>query len=66
MIPTTPCLEDADAGVKVGDAEYRAYPGKGAGLNNPSLRVAFFALRHDQDAQTRMTVFASDQCFSRP
>jgi len=52
--------EDVEAGVKVGDAEYRAYPGKGAGLNNPALRVAFFALRHDQDAQTRMTVFARD------
>jgi murein DD-endopeptidase MepM/ murein hydrolase activator NlpD len=52
--------EDADAGVRVGDSEYRAYPGKGSGLANPALRVAFFALRHDQDAQTRMTAFARD------
>jgi len=52
--------EDVEAGIKVGDTEYRAYPGKGAGLANPIMRVAFFALRHDQDAQTRITAFARD------
>ncbi len=52
--------DDVDAGVKVGDDEYRAYPGVGAGLANPALRVAFFALRHDQDARTPMLAFARD------
>ena len=52
--------EDVNAGVKVGDDEYRAYPGKSVGLANPALRVAFFALKHDQDPQTRMTAFARD------
>ncbi|MEO8679758.1 MAG: M23 family metallopeptidase [Vicinamibacterales bacterium] len=53
--------EDVDAGVKVGDDEYRAYPGKGVGLTDPALRVAFFALKHDQDPQTPMVAYARDE-----
>ena len=34
--------EDAEAGVRVGDAEYRAYSGAAVGLTDPALRVAFF------------------------
>jgi murein DD-endopeptidase MepM/ murein hydrolase activator NlpD len=52
--------EDVDAGVRVGDAEYRAYPGSAVGLTDPALRVAFFALKHDQDVNARITAFARD------
>ncbi len=52
--------EDVDAGVRVGDAEYRAYPGSAVGLTDPALRVAFFALKHDQDVNARMAAFARD------
>ena len=52
--------EDVDAGIKVGDVTYRAYPGSAVGLAEPALRVAFFALKHDQDVNVRMTAFARD------
>lgn len=52
--------EDVDAGVRVGDTEYRAYPGSAVGLTDPALRVAFFALKHDQDVNVRMAAFARD------
>jgi len=52
--------EDVDAGVRVGDVEYQAYPGAAVGLTDPALRVAFFALKHDQDVNARMTAFARD------
>jgi murein DD-endopeptidase MepM/ murein hydrolase activator NlpD len=52
--------DDVDAGVKVGDVEYRAYPGSAVGLADPALRVAFFALKHDQDLNVRMSAFARD------
>lgn len=52
--------EDVEAGVRVGDTEYRAYPGSAVGLADPALRVAFFALKHDQDVNARMSAFARD------
>jgi len=52
--------DDVNAGIKVGEAEYRAYPGSAVGLTDPALRVAFFALKHDQDVNARMTAFARD------
>jgi murein DD-endopeptidase MepM/ murein hydrolase activator NlpD len=52
--------EDADAGIRVGEFEYRAYPGSAVGLTDPALRVAFFALKHDQDLNARMSAFARD------
>ena len=52
--------EDVDAGIRVGDTEYRAYPGSAVGLTDPALRVAFFALKHDQDLNVRMSAFARD------
>jgi murein DD-endopeptidase MepM/ murein hydrolase activator NlpD len=51
---------DVDAGVQVGDARYRFYPGSAVGLSDPSLRVGFFALRHDQDVNARITAYARD------
>jgi len=51
---------DVDAGVKVGDTEYRAYPGSAVGITDPEVRVAFFALKHDQDVSVRMSAFARD------
>ena len=52
--------DDVDAGIQVGDARYPAYPGSAVGLNDPALRVAFFALRHDQDMTTRIGAYARD------
>jgi len=52
--------DDVAAGILVGDARYPAYPGSAAGLTDPTLRVGFFALRHDQDLNTRITAYARD------
>jgi murein DD-endopeptidase MepM/ murein hydrolase activator NlpD len=52
--------EDVEAGVQVGDARYRFYPGSAVGLTDPAMRVGFFALRHDQDVNARITAFARD------
>ncbi len=52
--------EDVRAGIRVGDAEYPAYPGTAVGLQDPLLRVAFFALRHDQPVTTPVVAFAED------
>ena len=38
----------------------RFYPGSAVGLTDPALRVGFFALRHDQDINTRITAYARD------
>jgi murein DD-endopeptidase MepM/ murein hydrolase activator NlpD len=52
--------EDVEAGIQVGDARYPMYPGSAAGLTDPALRVGFFALRHDQDVNARITAYARD------
>ena len=52
--------EDVEAGVQVGDTRYRFYPGSAAGLADPAFRVGFFALRHDQDVNTRIAAYARD------
>ena len=53
--------DDADSGVEVGDRFYPGYDAAGAGLDRPvGLRVAFFALAHDQDAGTPMRLYARD------
>ena len=54
------------SGVLVGDIEYPGFPAKDAGVPNitisdPALRIAFFALRHDQDLKTPIRVFARDE-----
>lgn len=58
---TTPA--DVRSGVRVGDLEYPGFPAAGAGVENadPSLKVAFFALLHDQPLDTRIQAFARDE-----
>lgn len=53
---------DVRSGVRVGDVEYPGFPAGGAGLpgNDPALKVAFFALLHDQDLKTPIAAFARD------
>jgi murein DD-endopeptidase MepM/ murein hydrolase activator NlpD len=52
---------DAVSGVRVGELEYPGYPASGAGVQaDPSLRLAFFALLHDQDRATTIRLFARD------
>jgi murein DD-endopeptidase MepM/ murein hydrolase activator NlpD len=54
--------EDVQAGVRVGEKEYPAFPASGAGINGDSaLRVAFFALLYDQPTNTKIEVFARDE-----
>ena len=57
---------DVQSGVMVGDVEYPGYPaagarGEGVALTDPALRVAFYALLHDQTVDTPMRVFARDE-----
>ncbi len=57
---------DVTSGVIVGDLEYPGYPASGAtvegvNLTDPTLRIAFFALRYDQDLRTPMHLFARDE-----
>jgi murein DD-endopeptidase MepM/ murein hydrolase activator NlpD len=52
--------EDVQAGVRVGDRTYRAYPGSSVGIPDPAVRIAFFALTHDQERNVPITVFARD------
>lgn len=58
---------DVSSGVRVGDLEYPGYPASGAGglvgktISDPALRIAFFALLHDQDLKTPIHVFARDE-----
>jgi murein DD-endopeptidase MepM/ murein hydrolase activator NlpD len=58
--------DDVESGVLVGETEYPGFPA--AGLNvpgiritDPSVRVAFFALAHDQDLRTPIRLFARDE-----
>lgn len=52
--------EDVEAGIQVGDARYQFYPGSSVGISDPAVKVGFFALRHDQDVNTRIIAFARD------
>jgi murein DD-endopeptidase MepM/ murein hydrolase activator NlpD len=57
---------DVRSGVIVGDTEYPGFPGAGATVEgvriaDPAIRVAFFALRYDQDLKTPIRVFARDE-----
>jgi murein DD-endopeptidase MepM/ murein hydrolase activator NlpD len=57
---------DVESGVLVGDVEYPGYPAAGAAtidgvaINDPAVRVAFFALLYDQDVNVPIRVFARD------
>ena len=58
--------DDVTSGVIVGDVEYPGYPASGAGvpgvnITDPAIKVAFFALKHDQDLNTPIRVFARDE-----
>ena len=58
--------DDVVSGVVVGDVEYPGFPASGAALDSvaikdPALRIAFFALRHDQDLKTPVRLFARDE-----
>ena len=58
--------EDVTSGVVVGDVEYPGYPASGATIDgvritDPAMRVAFFALLHDQDLKTPIRLFARDE-----
>jgi murein DD-endopeptidase MepM/ murein hydrolase activator NlpD len=57
---TTP--PDVESGVRVGEVTYRGFPASGAGVAgaDPSLKVAFFALLHDQDLQTPIELYGKD------
>ena len=58
---------DVTSGVVVGDLEYPGYPATGAStiegvkLDDPALRIAFFALRWDQNVNTPLRLFARDE-----
>jgi murein DD-endopeptidase MepM/ murein hydrolase activator NlpD len=57
---------DAASGVRVGDLQYPGYPlsgaaSAGAASADPSLRLAFFALRWDQPLTTPMALYARDE-----
>ncbi|HEY7790244.1 MAG TPA: M23 family metallopeptidase [Vicinamibacterales bacterium] len=54
---------DVESGVKVGDIVYRGFSAQAAGIPHadPGLKIAFFALRYDQDLNTPMEVFARDE-----
>jgi murein DD-endopeptidase MepM/ murein hydrolase activator NlpD len=51
---------DVESGVRVGEMTYPGFPGSGARLNDPELKVAFFALLYDQKANTPLELFARD------
>jgi len=61
LFRTTPA--EVASGVRVGDVEYRGFPAAGAGLSTAegSLKVAFFALLHDQELRTPVVAFARDE-----
>ncbi len=52
---------DVSAGVTVAGVSFPAFPGASVGLSDPALKVAFFALPFDQDANTPVTAFARDE-----
>jgi murein DD-endopeptidase MepM/ murein hydrolase activator NlpD len=51
---------DVESGVRIGDVTYPGFPGTGAGLRDPELKVAFFALLYNQPVDVPMEVFAQD------
>jgi murein DD-endopeptidase MepM/ murein hydrolase activator NlpD len=51
---------DVESGVRVGEVSYPGFPGAGAWLSDPELKVAFFALLYDQKPNTPFELFARD------
>jgi murein DD-endopeptidase MepM/ murein hydrolase activator NlpD len=57
---------DVMSGVVVGDAEYPGFSAAAAAvpgitITDPAIKIAFFALRYDQDLKTPIHVFARDE-----
>jgi len=57
---------DVESGVQVGDLKYPGYPASGAKLEgvhiaDPAVKIAFIALRYDQDVNTPMFAYAQDE-----
>jgi murein DD-endopeptidase MepM/ murein hydrolase activator NlpD len=57
---------DVESGVQVGDLTYPGYPASGAKLDgvhiaDPAVKIAFIALRYDQDVNTPMHAYAKDE-----
>ena len=53
---------DAESGVRVGDRLFRGYPASAAGVESAdeTLRVALFALLHDQELDTPIQLYARE------
>lgn len=51
---------DVESGVRVGDLTYPGFAGSGAGLPDPNLKVAFFALLYNQKPNTTIELYARD------
>ena len=52
---------DVESGVRVGDVTYPGFPAGGVGITgDEAMRVAFFALLHDQDLTDAISMFARD------
>jgi murein DD-endopeptidase MepM/ murein hydrolase activator NlpD len=57
---------DVESGVQVGDVLYPGYPASGAKMEgvhiaDPAVKIAFIALRYDQDVNTPMFAYAKDE-----
>jgi murein DD-endopeptidase MepM/ murein hydrolase activator NlpD len=57
---------DVESGVMVGDLKYPGYPASGAKIEgvhiaDPAVKIAFIALRWDQDVNTPMYAYAKDE-----
>ncbi len=57
---------DIESGVQVGDILYPGYPASGAKMEgvhiaDPTIKLAFIALRYDQDVNTPMFAYARDE-----
>jgi murein DD-endopeptidase MepM/ murein hydrolase activator NlpD len=57
---------DIESGIQVGDLKYPGYPAAGAKLEgvhiaDPAVKIAFIALRYDQDVNTPMFAYAKDE-----
>ena len=57
---------DVESGVQVGDLTYPGYPASGAKVEgvriaDPAVKIAFIALRWDQDVNTPMFAYAKDE-----
>jgi murein DD-endopeptidase MepM/ murein hydrolase activator NlpD len=57
---------DVESGVMVGDLAYPGYPASGAkieavNIKDPAVKIAFIALRWDQDVNTPMHAYAKDE-----